>query len=232
MRPLSPVSHLPGEGKGGSESLAKGALILYDSGMTERLKKGTLRDDGLVFWGYDKSKPNGERWMKVSTYEKKRESARVRARTRYQEQRPNNVKSCRVFLSDAERRAARNVCNRASDARRRKDGRIKPWSELPLMTRLARNAQTRVLIGLKRKRIKKSLRTHQYIGCTWDQLRFHLENQFEEGMNWDNWSKEGWHIDHKIPICSACNQDDLIRILHFTNLQPLWAKENLSKGGR
>jgi hypothetical protein len=51
-------------------------------------------------------------------------------------------------------------------------------------------------------------------------------------MNWDNYSFRGWHIDHIIPLTSAKNEEELIKLCHYTNLQPLWAKDNLSKGGR
>ena len=63
-------------------------------------------------------------------------------------------------------------------------------------------------------------------------LKKHIESLWEEGMTWDNWSRTGWHIDHIIPLSSF----DLSKIeeqriaFHYTNLQPLWAKDNLSKG--
>lgn len=71
------------------------------------------------------------------------------------------------------------------------------------------------------------------VGYTVDDLRKHIENQFIEGMNWEN--KGLWHIDHKIPL-SAFNfqtpeDDDFHKAWALSNLQPLWAKENLSKGG-
>lgn len=52
----------------------------------------------------------------------------------------------------------------------------------------------------------------------------------EPGMSWNNWSKTGWHIDHIKPLASAEYSEDLIKLCHYTNLQPLWAEENLSKG--
>jgi hypothetical protein len=70
------------------------------------------------------------------------------------------------------------------------------------------------------------------IGCTWDELKQHIESQFQDGMTWDNWSKDGWHIDHIIPLISASNENELYLLNHYTNLQPLWAPDNLSKGGR
>ena len=59
-----------------------------------------------------------------------------------------------------------------------------------------------------------------------------MESQFTDGMTWDNWGKYGWHVDHKVPLSSAKTPDELIKLCHYTNLQPLWAKDNLSKGAK
>ncbi len=69
---------------------------------------------------------------------------------------------------------------------------------------------------------------------TIDQLKQHLETQFQSGMTWANMGK--WHIDHKIPI-SAFNftkpeHRDFKRCWSLKNLQPMWAKENMSKGAK
>ena len=61
-------------------------------------------------------------------------------------------------------------------------------------------------------------------------VKKYLENQFIEGMSWKNHGK--WHIDHIIPLSSANNESELIKLCHYTNLQPLWAFDNLSKGNK
>ncbi len=70
------------------------------------------------------------------------------------------------------------------------------------------------------------------IGCTIEELKIHLENQFEEGMTWENWKFYGWHMDHIKPLCSFDLTDPVQfkQAWHYTNLQPLWWKENLKKG--
>lgn len=72
----------------------------------------------------------------------------------------------------------------------------------------------------------------QDLGCTVEELKQHLEDQFTEGMNWENQGE--WHIDHIIPMSSfdLTDRDQLLECCHFTNLQPLWALENLRKGNK
>ena len=97
------------------------------------------------------------------------------------------------------------------------------------------------LVGIVRCRIyqalkhDKDLHSTEYLDCTIEELRQHIELQFKEGMTWENHGE--WHIDHKIPI--AYKQDgisptleEVAKRLHYTNTQPLWASENISKGNR
>ena len=69
------------------------------------------------------------------------------------------------------------------------------------------------------------------LGCSIDELKIHLENQFKEGMNWDNHGKFGWHIDHIKPLSSfdLTKREELLVACHYSNLQPLWWYENLQK---
>ena len=69
-------------------------------------------------------------------------------------------------------------------------------------------------------------------GCSTDELVKHLEDQFKDGMTWDNYGRYGWHIDHIKPLSKAEDMEDLIRRAHYTNLQPLWATDNLKKSNK
>lgn len=76
---------------------------------------------------------------------------------------------------------------------------------------------------------KKSVSALELLGCTVESLKEFLEKQFVNGMSWENYGK--WHIDHIIP-CSSYNLLDLEQqkiCFHYTNLRPLWAKENHAK---
>lgn len=70
------------------------------------------------------------------------------------------------------------------------------------------------------------------LGCSISELKSHLESQFRDGMSWQNWGRDGWHIDHKIPLVKfdLTDRTQFLKAVHYTNMQPLWAFENLSKG--
>lgn len=82
------------------------------------------------------------------------------------------------------------------------------------------------------KNKSKTGRTKEMLGCSWDQLKNHLESQFKDGMSWDNMGKFGWHIDHIIPLSSAKSEVEIMKLCHYTNLQPLWWLENLKKSNK
>lgn len=81
---------------------------------------------------------------------------------------------------------------------------------------------------------KKAHKTMDLLGCSIEFFKEHMESKFEKGMTWGNYGKNGWHIDHIKP----CAYFDLIdpehqkKCFHYTNLQPLWAKDNFSKNSR
>jgi hypothetical protein len=83
----------------------------------------------------------------------------------------------------------------------------------------------------------KESKSIELLGCSIDEFRLYLESNFEDWMNWDNYGKyngspmSGWDIDHKIPLSSAKNKEDLEKLNHYTNLQPLcsYINRNIKK---
>jgi hypothetical protein len=86
---------------------------------------------------------------------------------------------------------------------------------------------------LRRKKLFKSGKFRDMIGCGADELRLHLESQFKRGMSWDNYGKV-WHVDHVQPLSSLDYEDETQRkiAMHFSNLRPEFAKKNMSLGGK
>jgi isocitrate lyase len=72
------------------------------------------------------------------------------------------------------------------------------------------------------------------VGCSVSELKKHIENQFEQGMTWNNWTPQGWHIDHIIPISSfdLSKKEEQEKCFHYSNLQPLWAEDNFRKSNK
>lgn len=98
--------------------------------------------------------------------------------------------------------------------------------------KLAKNLRSRLGKAISQIKAEKSDSTLNLTGCTIKELKNYLEEQFTEGMTWDNHGD--WHIDHIKPICAfdLSSEEEQKRCFHFTNLQPLWAEDNLSKGGK
>lgn len=83
------------------------------------------------------------------------------------------------------------------------------------------------------KRIKQNIpkfSLSKSVGCKYQELKLHLEKQFKPGMTWDNYGTE-WHVDHIKPLSlfDLTKPEEIKQANHFTNLQPLWAKENILK---
>ncbi len=98
--------------------------------------------------------------------------------------------------------------------------------------RLAMLIRNRVFYALKKRRKPASLTAA--LGCTAAELKTDLESKFLDGMSWDNWGRAGWHIDHIKPLNNfdLTNPDEFNAACHYTNLQPLWAIDNLRKGSK
>lgn len=78
--------------------------------------------------------------------------------------------------------------------------------------------------------VKKSKSSQEILGCSFFEFKNYLELKFMEGMSWDNYGS--WHLDHIIPISYANTENDIYELNHYSNFQPLWAFDNLSKGNR
>jgi len=96
--------------------------------------------------------------------------------------------------------------------------------------KLSSTMRSRMRNLLNKKSWSKTNKTFDLIGCTTEFLKEHLEKQFKNNMSWDNYGT--WHVDHIIPLSSAKNTEELNKLCHYSNLQPLWAQENMSKGSK
>lgn len=84
------------------------------------------------------------------------------------------------------------------------------------------------------KRNSKGRKTFDLIGCTVMEFKYYIEGKFKEGMTWENYGYEVWHIDHIRPCASfdLSDPEQQKACFHYTNMQPLWAEDNLKKGDK
>ena len=117
---------------------------------------------------------------------------------------------------------------------------VKEWSRKYRKNRYDTDIEFKLSLVL-RVRIRSAIKTNQKtgsaiddLGCSVDELKIYLENQFQEGMSWDNWKYDGWHIDHIKPLSKFDLTDPVQfkKAVHYTNLKPLWAYDNFSKGNK
>jgi hypothetical protein len=98
--------------------------------------------------------------------------------------------------------------------------------------RLTRNIRTLIGKSIKNKGYDKKSKTYEILGITFEEFKLHIESQWEEWMNWNNYGlynreeKYGWDFDHIIPLSSVNIEEDIIRLNHYTNFQPLCSYVN------
>jgi hypothetical protein len=99
-------------------------------------------------------------------------------------------------------------------------------------TRLKRSLRSRTYFALTKG--QKCMKTMELVGCDISFLRKHIESLFIDGMSWNNYGVSGWHVDHILPCDSfdLTNHEEQKRCFHYTNLQPLWAIDNVLKSNK
>lgn len=154
----------------------------------------------------------------------------------YKENRDKVLNSCKIrYKNNSERYLAQQNKYRKENPQKRKSTlrrftankrKANPMYKLEVTLRNRINLVTRY------RGKKKPIKTMELIGCTIEECRAHIESLFKPGMSWSNHGQ--WHIDHKLPIASF-DLTDLEQqkiCFNYTNLQPLWAAENRSKGAK
>ena len=86
-------------------------------------------------------------------------------------------------------------------------------------------------MSFKLQYTKKAKKTTEILGCDFETFKEHIESQFNENMNWDNYATY-WQLDHKTPVSWAKTEGEVYELNHYTNFQPLYWVENYTKGNR
>lgn len=105
-----------------------------------------------------------------------------------------------------------------------------------LIAKKIRRRINRIIINTKKGVDTSSIMSNRAtdLGCSVNELRSYIESKFKEGMSWENYGKSGWCIDHIIPLSkfNLTNIEEYLKANHYTNIQPMWYGENISKGTR
>lgn len=154
-------------------------------------------------------------------YEKNK-SEILKKRKEYQ--REYNLKNKEKLALQRKHRDKKNIAH----IRKQKKERYKN----DICYKLSSVLRSRVLRALKTD--SKGRKTFDLIGCTVKEFKCHIEGKFKEGMTWENYGRDGWHVDHIRPCASFDLSDPEQQKLcfHYTNTQPMWAIDNLTKGDK
>ena len=169
---------------------------------------------------YDKRRTQILEQKKIYYIDNK-ESIRLRKQSYYNLNKDTILEKNRVYQKNNRESINRN--KREYESHRRKN------DPLFKLVRFQRDSLKRIIKAIK---YDKGCHSIEYLGCSVEFLKNYIESQWEGGMNWSNHGLYGWHIDHIIPISTAKTKEDIIKLCHYTNLRPLWAEENLSKGSK
>ena len=141
------------------------------------------------------------------------------------EYRKNNPEKIKKYQKEYKK------ANREELSKKRMDYKRKRLAEDPLF-KLIYGLRSRILLAIKSQAGEKAAKSMELLGCSVQHVRDHLESQFTEGMTWEN--RGEWHIDHIRPCASfdLTDPEEQRKCFHWTNLQPLWAIDNIKKGAK
>lgn len=163
----------------------------------------------------------------VEYREKNREKLRIITAI-YNEKRKEQLK---VYWDNHKQESRQRRKDWVSRNREKYNAYFRDYYKNNINHRLANRLRTRirkVLVGETKYYTLKNV-----LGCTLDELKVWLELQFKDGMSWDNYgqARDKWNIDHIIPCASfdLSDPEQQKRAFHYTNLQPMWTNDNISK---
>ena len=175
----------------------------------------------------DRYNENMNRYLEKNPHMTSKE--RARKYREKQEWRDKFNESCRKYYLkniEEERKKRREYYFKNKEKERKKNDE---WRKNKLKTdgffRMKRRLRERIRDYMKGNHIGK--KTKEIVGLDYKEFKTYISNKFTENMNWDNYGD--WHLDHIIPLCEAKTEEDLFKLNHYTNLQPLWAEDNLKK---
>lgn len=112
---------------------------------------------------------------------------------------------------------------------------IKEWTRqnrLDPIIRFKNSVRSNISAAITKRAmsLKKQKHTEEILGCSFNEFRIYIEAKFTEGMTWENYGE--WELDHITPISLAKTEEEVYKLNHYTNFQPLWKMDNLKKSNK
>jgi len=183
-------------------------------------KDGLRGECKLCRKAYRDGRKNKNKEYYLKYYQEHKQDYRQRTK-KFREKNPN-YRHPRQKLWDKNNREKINALKRKRYHERKND----------IIFKLIYRVRNRTKNAVRRKYFRKDFKYPDYIGCSREELKMHIESQFTEGMTWDKFLAGEIHIDHIVPIGKAQTPEEIFKLSHYTNLRPLWAKDNLKKGAK
>jgi hypothetical protein len=196
----------------------------------------------LKDYGKDKSTPDGLRYSCIICTKEYQKNYNAQYRLKNKEKITEKAKKYYIKNSDKlklkikeynynniEKR--KDYLEKTKEIRNKKTNEyIKNKKKINPLFKLSCNIRNLIGISIKNNGYTKKSKTNKYLGCSFEEFKIYLEKQFTEGMTWESQGK--WHLDHIYPVSLAKNEDELIKLNHYTNFQPLWAIDNIKKSNK
>lgn len=162
------------------------------------------------------------------------EENREKLKIKWSEYRENNKEKINKWFEDNKeyRKEYKKEYTSREDIKEKRNLGRKQRKIIDKVFKIKESLRSIIYTSLKSKGYKKNLKTESIIGCSFVELKIYLESKFELWMNWDNYGlyngelNYGWDIDHIMPLFSAKTEEDVLKLNHYTNLQPLCSKVN------
>ena len=155
----------------------------------------------------------------------------MKKRDKYKENRESEIERVKIYQKTSEKRKEWLSNNKEVIKERNKIYKKKRRETDPLY-RIKNNLSVSIRRAFKNLNYSKNTKVYDAIGCSQEDFKSYIESKFEDWMNWDNHGlyngdfNYGWDLDHLIPLSNAKTEEDIIKLNHYTNLQPLCSKVN------
>lgn len=187
--------------------------------------KDGIRHECKICWNEKKRKYNLENKTKISENKKKyyqeNKERIIDSVKKYREENKEKINEYLKNYFKEYRKKHRELLNEKMNQYQKNRKKIDP------IFKLKYNLRSKLSGHLKNNSIKMSQTTIQILGCDINEFKKYIEEKFLNGMNWENYGK--WHLDHIIPISLAKSEEEVKTLNHYSNLQPLWALDNIRK---